>query len=140
MRKSIASPRVLPKILEKTVDQLKKDKEFNEVLKQRLNSEEFQSYFQNQEPTFKALFTYLINNTPYTLDQGQRESIPLKTVLMFANEFEICPLLVKFNEIILWYNSMLKGKAQLSGVNYQEFIEIVFRIAAKSREFLINFK
>jgi len=131
--------KVLPKILEKTADQLKKDKEFNDLLKQKLSSEEFQQYFQKQESTFKALFTYLINNTPTTLDIVGRDTIPLKTFLGFSNDFEICPLLVNFNEIITSYNSMIKGKplqeGKPIGINYQEFIEIIFRVAAKSMFF-----
>lgn len=66
-----------------------------------------------------------------------RETIPLKTLLNFANEFEICPLLTNFTEIITSYNNMIKSKQMTDtgpiGVNYHEFIEILFRIAGRSK-------
>ena len=124
-------------MLEKSTEQIKKDKEFNELLKQKLNSEEFQQFFQKQEPTFKALFTYLLNQSNIPLSAlGKSEAVPLKTLLAFANEFELCPLLTNFNEIITSYNNMTKGKPIIDGlpigINYQEFLEILFKVAAKS--------
>lgn len=49
-------------------------------------------------------------------------------------------MLASFNEIISSYNTMTKGKplieGQTIGINYGEFIEILFRVAAKSIYFI----
>lgn len=132
--------KVLPKLLEKSVEQTKKEKEFNELLIQKFNSEPFQKYFQTHDPTLKALFEYLLKNTYTPLNQlnlkGVRDTLPLKALLGFVNDFEVSPLLISFNEVITTYNNMIKVKPldpnEAIGINFKEFQEILFRAASKS--------
>jgi len=134
------------KILPKTIEEMKEkddQKRENELLiSQNFKNPEILHFFSEYESTLKALFNLLINQTYTPLNFNmERKTIPLQTLIGFANEFNICPVLFKLKHIMNFFKNITKkkpysiDKVQV-GLEYDEFLECFFRIAIKGNEFL----
>lgn len=134
--------KVLPKKIEEVREAGYEIKENQELIRQNFKSEHIQQFFKAYDPTLKALFSFLINQTYTPLTSNlQRTTIPLKTLLNFTNEFNVCPMLLQIKNIINFFKQITKNKPYKVdtvevGLDYEEFKECLYRIAVKGNEVL----
>ena len=101
-------------------------------------NEKVQSFYQKHLSTLQAIFNFLLSNTFTPINiHGGRDTVPLNTILTFANQFNICPVLFGFKDIIIIYKSFLKNDLQTKdnivvGINFEQFKECFFRFAVKA--------
>ena len=138
----IFNDKILPEKLKEQREKEFEIKENLEVISQSFTSDPIQRFFKEHEQTMLALFNFLISQTytPLTFNLG-RNTVPLQTLISFVNEFNICPMLFKLKHIINFYKIITKKKPFSVdkvevGLEYDEFLECVFRIAIKGNEVL----
>ena len=134
--------KILPKTLEETRNKVEEKRENELVVEQNFKKPEIQHFFTEYEATIKALFNFLIKQTYTPLNFNmERKTIPLETLEGFANEFNVCPVLFKLKHIVGFFKNITKKKPYSIdrvqvGLEYEEFLECLFRIAVKGNEFL----
>lgn len=101
-------------------------------------SEKIQLFFNKHLSTLQAIFNFLLSYTFTPINiHGGRDTVPLNTILTFANQFNICPLLFGFKDIIIIYKSLLRNDLHTKdniviGMNFDQFKECFFRFAVKA--------
>lgn len=138
----IFNEKILPKQIEDIKQKSEEIKENQILITQGLKNPGIQGFFRDYEEILKALFHFLINQTYTPLNfHLERRTVPLQTLVSFANEFSLCPLLCKVKNVMNFYKNITKSKSlniekNPVGLDYEEFLESLFRIAIKGNEVL----
>lgn len=109
----------------------------NRAIKELLQEGQVRTLVDKHDPELKAIFKHYSELAEFKIEKTIK-SLDVKGFSTFVKQYGISPELLKLQNCLVVYKHTLREHNVKEGLNYQQFLEILVRLASKSSKLLVK--